>query len=116
MRGRVENVRRHLARLRATMASPAVREIEEALPGFAEAITAMQEMERKLADGATAERGLAAALAALMREIGSTQEMADRGWELYRLRARELATLAAGYGATGMPAPLPPAATIRIEG
>ena len=116
MRGNVENVRWHLDRLRAALTGPSPREIEEALPALAQAIATMRETEQRLAQGAAPERGLAAALAALTREIDLVQKLADRGLALYRNRALELAAQAGGYGATGLPAPLPPGATIQIEG
>jgi hypothetical protein len=116
MRGSVENVRRHLGRLRAAMTAPSPRDIDDTLPVLAQAMAFLEETERKLAIGETPQRGLGAELAALSREIVLAQQLAERGLELYRGRARELAALAGGYGATGLPAPLPTAATIQIEG
>ena len=116
MRGSVESIRRHLARLRAAMTTSAARDIADALPALAQAITTLEETERQLASGETPERGLLAALAALSREINVTQQLADQGLALYRTRALEFSALAGGYSATGLPAPLPAGATIRIEG
>lgn len=116
MRGNVEDVRRKIARFRAALIAPSPRQIEDALPELNHAIATMQETERRLAAGDRADREMAAALTGLVEEIRVTQALADRGLELYRNRARELAMLTGGYGATGMPAPLPTGATIRIEG
>ena len=116
MRGSVDSVRRHLAQLREAMIGSSPRAIDEALPELAKAIAVVQEMEQKLASGETPDRALRAALPVLMREISMTQQLADQGLALYRNRAMELAALAGGYGATGLPAPAPVGATIRIEG
>ena len=116
MRGRVDNVRQHLAHLREAMTGSSPCEIHEALPELARAAAIVQEIERELASGQAPDCALRAALPVLVREIGMTQRLADHGLALYRSRAMELAALAGGYGATGLPAPVPVGATIRIEG
>jgi hypothetical protein len=116
MRGNVDNVRRHLARLREAMTGSSPHAIDEALPELAKAMMIVQKIEQRLANGEAPDRALRATLPVLVREIGLTQQLADRGLALYRNRAMELAALAGGYGATGLPAPLPVGATIRIEG
>jgi hypothetical protein len=116
MRGSVDSVRRNLAHLRDALTGSSPHAIDEALPELAKAMTTVQEIEQKLASGETPDRALRAALPVLMREISRTQQLADQGLALYRNRAMELAVLAGGYGATGLPAPAPVGATIRIEG
>jgi hypothetical protein len=116
MRGNVEHVRRRLDSLRAAMTGRSPSDIEETLSALAQAIAAMEQTQQRLAQGEMPDRGLASALTALAREIGLVQQLADYGLALYRNRARELAAQAGGYAATGLPAPLPTGATIRIEG
>ena len=116
MRGNADNVRRSLARLRKALQGTSPQEIHQAMPAVAEAITAMGQIEQRLAVGEEPPRGLKASLSALKQEIGFTQQLVDYGLALYRNRAIELAALAGGYDATGLPSPIATGSTIRIEG
>jgi len=116
MRGSVDDVRRRLSRLRDAMTGASPRGIDEALLELPRAIAEIQETGRRLGNGEAPEPGLKAALPSLLQEIGLTLQLADQGLALYRNRAAEIAALAGGYGATGLPAPVPAAPTIRIEG
>lgn len=116
MRGSVQHVRRSLARLQEALQGSSPYEIGEALPVLREAITAVEETGRRLAGGEVPEHGLKPALIALTCEIGMAQQLADQGLALYRSRAMEVAALAGGYGATGLPAPVPTGVTIKLEG
>jgi hypothetical protein len=116
MRARVDDTRRHLNRLRVALATPSPRGIEEALPDLAQAVASMKELERELERGEKMNSSMALELIALSREIGIVRRLTDRGLELCNGWAVLLATAAGGYVASGKPAPLRPASTLRIEG
>ena len=120
MRASVEDARRYLDRLRVALASPSLRDIEEALPELARAVASMaasrKDLERKLESGQAPDAGLARDLTTLSREIGIARRLADRGVELCNGRAILLATAAGGYVASGKPAPLNLGWRIEIEG
>jgi len=115
MRGRVEDARRHLDRLRTALTSAFPRDIDEAMPELEQAIASIREVKAQLGGGGTPEAGLTADLTALAQDIQIAQRLTDRGREFWQRRARALA-MAGGYVATGQLAPLRPGATIRVEG
>ncbi len=116
MQASVDEARRHLNRLRIALASPSPRDIEDALPELTQAVISLQELEREVARGKSMNSSMALDLMELSREIGIVKRLTDRGLELCNGWAVLLATAAGGYVASGKPAPLHPAPTMRIEG
>ena len=107
MRASIDNVRRHIDRLRIALASPSPRDIEEILPEMERAVASMKELERELARGEVATASLALDLMALAREISIVERLTDHGLELCQGWAVLLATAAGGYVASSKP-PLKP--------
>ncbi len=116
MQASVEDARRHLDRLRAALASPFPREIMGIFPELEQAVLSMRELEQELVRGKAMKASMALELIALSREIGIVRRLTDRGLELCNRRAVLLATEVGGYVASGKPAPLNPAPSLRIEG
>lgn len=115
MQASVEEARRHLNRLRMALASPSPREMQEILPELAKVVASLEELEREMARGESMNSSMALDLMELTREIGIVKRLTDRGVELCNGWAVLLATAAGGYVASGKPAPLHPASTVRIE-
>lgn len=115
MQASVEDARRHLDRLRLALASPSPLEIAEIFPELEQAVLSMRELEQELVGGKAIKVGMALELSALLREIGIVRRLTDRGLELCAGWAVLLATAAGGYVASGKPAPLNPAPSLRIE-
>lgn len=120
MRSSVQDARRQIDRLREALISSSPKELEDAVPDLAGAVTSMETSARAfattLAPGERPDAVLRQELAALRQVIALTQKLIDRGRELCSARAIIVATAAGGYVVSGKPAALRPSASIKIEG
>ena len=108
MLAEVKSARGHLAAVRAQVLSSSPEEVEQCIPVLHEAIACLRAVEPR-AD-------LAKELNALRFEIGVVGRLVERSAAFYHGWAKTLAAAAAGYTATGDPAPLRVARSISVEG
>jgi hypothetical protein len=99
-----------LAAVRAQVLASSPEEVERCIPVLNEAIACLQGLEPGH------DASLLAELRSLMFEIGVVSRLVQRGAEFYQDWAKVLAATAAGYTATGDPAPLAAPGALSVKG
>jgi hypothetical protein len=115
MRSKLSLARIQVDRLRSVLLTPSPEKIEQCLPGLAEALACLGEVQRSLGVEA-ADPELGRELKVLKNDLNAVRKLIEHGAEFYQGWAKLLGSATSGYTPTGDAAPISAAGTVSIRG